>query len=220
MAAEKHPWNLIRFIPAEGSDPVAPISIVRERARKLAREHRDRPRELAAAAVKLALAGDEQLAFEMFRAAPAAAAAMTVREIERLLRVLHDWNSTDCFACFVSGVAWREGVLRDSDIARWTKSEDRWVRRAALVSTVPLNLPARGATAANGEAKKTLAVCARLVDDRDDMVVKALSWALRELAKRDAAAARAFLREHEPRLAARVVRETKNKLKTGLKNPR
>ncbi len=29
------------------------------------------------------------------------------------------------------------------------------------------------------------AMCALLVTDRDDMVVKALSWALRDLAKRD-----------------------------------
>jgi len=52
------------------------------------------------------------------------------------------------------------------------------------------------------------------------MVVKALSWALRELAKRDPQAVSAFLTEHEAALAARVVREVRNKLTTGRKNPR
>jgi 3-methyladenine DNA glycosylase AlkD len=33
----------------------------------------------------------------------------------------------------------------------------------------------------------TLEVCRALIDDRDDMVVKALSWALRELANRNGA---------------------------------
>ena len=43
---------------------------------------------------------------------------------------------------------------------------------------MPLNLRAAGGT---GDAERTLAVCAQLAADRDDMVVKALSWALREL---------------------------------------
>jgi 3-methyladenine DNA glycosylase AlkD len=58
------------------------------------------------------------------------------------------------------------------------------------------------------------------VDDRDDMVIKAMSWALRELAKRDAESVQAFIDEHEDRLAARVLREVRTKLRTGLKNPR
>jgi 3-methyladenine DNA glycosylase AlkD len=59
-----------------------------------------------------------------------------------------------------------------------------------------------------------------LVDDRDDMVVKALSWALRELSKADRAAADAFVATHEDALAPRVKREVANKLRTGLKTPR
>ena len=50
------------------------------------------------------------------------------------------------------------------------------------------------------------------------MVVKALSWALRELVVRDPGAVRTFLDEHD--LAARVRREVTNKLQTGLKQPR
>ncbi len=47
-----------------------------------------------------------------------------------------------------------------------------------------------------------------------------MSWALRELATRDPAAARAFVAKHRGTLAPRVVREGGNKLATGLKNPR
>ena len=49
---------------------------------------------------------------------------------------------------------------------------------------------------------------------------KALSWALRELVVHDPDAVREFLEEHEDALAARVKREVRNKLTTGLKNPR
>jgi len=85
------------------------------------------------------------------------------------------------------------------------------------VSTVPLNSRARGG---GGDTARTVAVCRTLVGDRDDMVVKAMSWALRELAKRDPSAARRFLTAHRKELAARVLREVGNKLATGLKNPR
>ena len=65
-----------------------------------------------------------------------------------------------------------------------------------------------------------LAVCEILADDRDDMVVKALSWALRVLTPHDPTAVQHFLTTNHHRLAARVKRETHNKLTTGLKNPR
>jgi 3-methyladenine DNA glycosylase AlkD len=58
-----------------------------------------------------------------------------------------------------------------------------------------------------------------LVDDHDDMVVKALSWALRELTVHEPGAVRKFLSRNEHVLAATVKREVRNKLETGLKDP-
>ena len=57
-----------------------------------------------------------------------------------------------------------------------------------------------------------------LVGDREDMVVKALSWAVRSLVDRDAAAVSAYLDRHGDALAPRVRRETQRKLETGRKN--
>ena len=59
-----------------------------------------------------------------------------------------------------------------------------------------------------------------LVADHEDMVVKAMSWALRQLVVHDPDAVREFLEEHKDVLAARVKREVRNKLTTGLKNPK
>lgn len=88
--------------------------------------------------------------------------------------------------------------------------------RAALVSTVPLNSCAQGG---RGDTRRTLLICRMLLDDRTDLVVKALSWALRELGKRDPETTRRFLSTHRDRLAPRVIREVLNKLTTGRKNP-
>jgi 3-methyladenine DNA glycosylase AlkD len=117
----------------------------------------------------------------------------------------------------LAGPAWREGQIADRVVHRWAASPDRWWRRTALVCTVALNNKARGGA---GDGPRTVDVCQLLVADRDDMVVKALSWALRELAKRDALTARPFVDQHEKDLAARVLREVGNKMRTGLKNPK
>ena len=155
-----------------------------------------------------------QGAFEILGALPRVRRALTAGQVLALAEGNDNWCSVDAYACNVSGPCWREGALTDAMIATWSASDDRWMRRTALVSTVPLNMKSRGGT---GDTARTLAVCERHVADRDDMVVKALSWALRELAERDPAAVQAFLSAHP--VASRVRRETKNKLETGLKNP-
>ena len=50
----------------------------------------------------------------------------------------------------------REGQVADALIQRWARSKDRWWRRAALVSTVALNIGARGG---QGDPARTLMVC-------------------------------------------------------------
>ncbi len=138
-------------------------------------------------------------------------------EVETLGRGIDSWWSVDAFARIISGPAWREGLLQDSVIRRWAESDDRWWRRAALVSTVALNDRSRGGT---GDTVRTLDICARLAADRDDMVIKAMSWALRELVPWDPDATRRFIADHEDTLAARAKREVRSKLETGLKNPK
>jgi 3-methyladenine DNA glycosylase AlkD len=109
---------------------------------------------------------------------------------------------------------WARGSLSDKTIVAWARSKDRWKRRTALVSTVPLSR--RGSA---GDLLKVERICKLVVSDRDDMVVKALSWALREVAKKHPQSASSFLSEHRQVLAARVNREVRNKLMTGLKTP-
>jgi 3-methyladenine DNA glycosylase AlkD len=84
-----------------------------------------------------------------------------------------------------------------------------------VVSTVALNLKSRGG---RGDVPRTIDICTRVADDHDDMVVKGLSWALRELSKREKVPVRAFLNEHDDVLASRVKREVRRKLTTGKKS--
>ncbi len=154
--------------------------------------------------------------FELLWYHPTALAAIRIADLRRIGRDMSGWGEVDCFSG-IAGVAWRNDQITDSDVHRWAHSKNRWWRRAALVSTVPLNMKSQGGS---GDAKRTLAVCRLLVGDRDDMVVKAMSWALRALSTREPKRVDAFVEKHSDKLAARVIREVRNKLSTGRKDGR
>lgn len=139
------------------------------------------------------------------------------RELEELGRGLDSWGSVDSFGRTLSGPAWRDGLIGDGVILRWARSRDKWWRRAALVSTVALNVKSQGG---KGDSPRTLNICRLLVDDHEDTIEKALSWALRELVAHDKRAVEDFIAEYKGELGSRVRREVGNKLRTGLKSPR
>ena len=137
--------------------------------------------------------------------------------LDDLGRGMNSWDSVDAFGRTLSGPAWLHGLASDALIHEWATSDDLWWWRAALVSTVALNMRSHGG---NGDTPRTLEICEMLAADREDMVQKALSWALRELVWHDSDAVRSFLDVHDEHLAARVKREVRSKLTTGLKNSR
>ena len=157
------------------------------------------------------------IAYELIRAHQAAFHSLGEAELEELGQGINSWWTVDAFARTLSGPAWMNGQIPDEVILKWGRSEDLWWRRAALVSTVAWNVRSQGGP---GDISRTLAVCRLLVADHEDMVVKALSWALRELVAYDPVAVQAFLKEYAGVLAARIKYEVGNKLRTGLKNPR
>jgi 3-methyladenine DNA glycosylase AlkD len=140
---------------------------------------------------------------------------LTLDDLLKFGKGLDSWSSVDCFAMYLSGPMWAQGKVSDDMVEAWANSRDRWWRRAALVSTVALS---RGGDVK--DLRRVERICTPLLADRDDMVVKALSWALREAAKKHPRQVSRFLARHRDALASRVVREVDNKLTTGLKTPR
>lgn len=156
-----------------------------------------------------------QVAFELLWKNKKALKLIQLKDIEELGQNIDNWVTVDTLSILIAGQAWRENQISDNDVLNWLKSKNRWWRRTAVVCTVPLNLRSRGGT---GDAKRTLLICEIVVDDRDDMIVKALSWALRELSKSDKPAVEDFMKKYDNRLAGRVRREVYTKLETGRKN--
>ncbi len=205
----------VRGLPQR--DTASVRAVRREFSKKLESES---PATMFALALRLLDEPDPQFrwfGYELLHEHRASLASLRSRHLAELGRGLGRWEDVDTFAPLLAGPAWREGQVPDRVIQGWARSKDRWWRRAALVSTVALNNRARGG---RGDAARTLLICRMLVADRDDMVVKALSWALRQLSGHDPLAVQAFLADYDGVLAARVTREVRNKLNTGRKNPR
>ena len=155
--------------------------------------------------------------YELLRYHKPAFHAIDETEIVALGTGMNSWDSVDSFARILSGPVWLNGQISNDLIHQWAGSDNVWWRRAALVSTVALNVRSQGGY---GDTPRTIAVCQLLADDHEDMIEKALSWALRELVIHDPDAVKLFLSDYDSVLATRVKREVKNKLTTGLKQPR
>ena len=85
-------------------------------------------------------------------------------------------------------------------VEAWIENPHLWTRRAALVFTLPWAKEKR-------DPERMLGWAARLADDREWFIQKAIGWQLRELSKRDPKRVRRFLTEHGKRLTGVAKRE-------------
>lgn len=157
----------------------------------------------------------QQIAFEYLKTEKNLYKSLTENFIDSIEKNLDNWISVDYFGLFVVGTAWRENIISTKKVKSYLKADNYWTRRIAVVATVSLNQKARGGL---GDSRRTLEICTKVIDDHEEMIVKALSWALRELAKVDKEPVIDFINKYENRLHKKVLREVINKLETGLKN--
>ena len=157
----------------------------------------------------------QQIAYEILGRDKKLMKEISSEDIKDLDKHQDNWVSVDTYSALILGVGWREAKISDEEILQKTKSDDYWIRRQALVATLGWNQKARGGS---GNTEKTLMICELFVNDHEDMITKALSWALRELSKTDHQSVTEFMKKHDQHLAGRVRREVWNKLETGLKN--
>ncbi len=171
--------------------------------------------DLAKALVGTGIFECQHLAWSLFDKRRRLLEALQHSDLDYLRGVQDNWASVDAFGTVIYGWMWRNGKIPDQEVYALQESGDVWKRRLALVGCVALNTRSRGGT---GDAGRTLRVCKEAVSDHEDMIVKALSWALRSLVYWDSEAVREFLELHNGQLARRVKREVLHKLDHGTKN--
>ena len=169
--------------------------------------------------VKALWNGDSQeeraLAMELLRQYRRAILHLTWNHFDRWRYKVDNWGLTDLLGTKILA-PWLQAdpVQRLGHLEELVSADHLWSRRLALVATVPINRsdPARAIP------ERTLALIDRVKAERDPMITKAISWALRELSKTHPARVAAYVEANRNALAAHVVREVNNKLQTGLKS--
>lgn len=104
---------------------------------------------------------------------------------------VNNWDLVDSSAEYILG-PWL--LERDRSLLfGLATSDDVWERRIAIITTFGF--------IRRGDATTTLELAQVLLDDRHDLIHKAVGWMLREVGKRvDAGLLAAFLEEHAPRM--------------------
>jgi 3-methyladenine DNA glycosylase AlkD len=119
--------------------------------------------------------------------------------VERLVVTKPWWDTVDALAAHVVGRL----VRRDPGLAavmdRWIDGDDVWLARTAVLH----QLTWRDRT----DAARLFAYCERRAADREFCIRKAIGWALRQYARTDPEAVRAFVAAHEATLSPLSIRE-------------
>ena len=93
-----------------------------------------------------------------------------------LNKYVSNWAECDTFCPRVIGTFIDQYPLYLSRLIKFTKSKNRWVRRAAAVSLIMLARRGR-------YFKNALAIADRLLLDKDDLVQKGYGWLLKEASR-------------------------------------
>jgi 3-methyladenine DNA glycosylase AlkD len=109
------------------------------------------------------------------------------------------WDTVDALASHVVGGLVAADPKLKSDMDQWIEDDDLWVARTALLH----QLRSKDAT----DTERLFAYCLRQSGHPDFFIRKAIGWCLREYAKTDPQAVRAFVARERGRLAPLSVRE-------------
>lgn len=191
----------------------------RRLARAWKRTHRDSDSDTVLALVEAlwdAESRDERgLGLEILFLHPNIVLDLDQNRFERWRLEIDNWAVCDFLATRILG-PWAEAepANRLPYLERLVGDSHLYSRRLGLVASVHLN---RDSTEFGDW---TLGQVDRLIDERDPMITKAVSWSLRQMTKHQATDVEVYLERRGDRIAALARREVRNKLETGRKSGR
>jgi 3-methyladenine DNA glycosylase AlkD len=110
-----------------------------------------------------------------------------------------NWATTDTICGLLIGPLVVAHPALASNLARWAGDRNLWVRRASIVGLIPI--------VRRGGGLDILFRTARTLHlDQEDLIQKAVGWALREAGKADMDRLERYLRENGPRIPRTTVR--------------
>jgi len=133
------------------------------------------------------------------------------RHFDRYVDSLSNWGETDALCGNVLAPLLEKDPDLVSRLEPWTRSRNRWRRRAAAVALVP--------AARHGQHHEfAYIICDRLASDRDDLVEKAVGWLLKEISRTQPQGVVDYLVANGEVLSRTTIRYAAEKLPAGLRD--
>lgn len=111
-------------------------------------------------------------------------------------RAVNNWDLVDTSAPYIVGAHLK--TRRRDLLDRLARAKLIWERRIAIVSTF--------AFIRSGDTEDTFRIAEKLLDDKHELIHKAVGWALREAGKVSIQKLRSFLRRHYARIPRTTLR--------------
>jgi 3-methyladenine DNA glycosylase AlkD len=110
-----------------------------------------------------------------------------------------NWATTDAICGALVGPLLLQHPALGAQMRVWARHRNMWVRRASVVGLIPSARKGVALDILYGNAR-------RLHADQDDLIQKAVGWALREAGKADMARLERYLRENGPSIPRTTLR--------------
>ena len=179
--------------------------------RKLAREFRGAPLDACLALLRSPLHEQRLLALVLMvdlygRGDDDARAAIYEAYLAHTPRYVNNWDLVDTSAPAIVGahLETRPSNLRGGVLSELAASPNLWERRVAIIATQRFIRARR--------FDDTLAIATLLLNDREDLIHKAVGWMLREIGNRDREVEERFLRRHHAAMPRTMLRYAIEKL--------
>lgn len=131
--------------------------------------------------------------------------------LECMLSASAGWDHADGIANHLVDAALRKDRRTYEYLKNWSKSENFWMRRAALISQVILFREGKG------DRKLFLSMAEKMIEEKEFFIRKAIGWALREMSKTEPDAVFDFLMKVKDRASGLTLREGSKHLPEGKK---
>jgi len=133
------------------------------------------------------------------------------QEITRWVGEFDAWAIAD-HACSAGSRRLVADPARLDTVEGWTQDENMWVRRAALVMTLPWSKQNHPDAANQAIRERILGWAGGYAEDHNWFIQKSIGWWLRSLSGHDPDRVRAFITENGDKMKPFAVREAKRKL--------
>jgi 3-methyladenine DNA glycosylase AlkD len=178
------------------------IGVSNPDVRKVARQYKDMPLDEIELLLHSTIHEDRLCALIILVNQNAKANLEAQKSIVKLyivnLHYINNWDLVDLSAHYILGKAIYNGIQSKDILDTLAHSPIIWERRVAIISTFYF--------IRKGNIDDTLRLSRILLSDKEDLMHKAVGWALREAWKKDAPRVEGFLQENYPNIPRTTLR--------------